>query len=141
MDGMGAVLQASGMKIGELATHSGLTVKTLRFYEDQGLLPAACRSAGGYRLFAEESLRRLEFIVRLKTLGLSLEEIRECLTVHDHGRLPCADIQRQLLDQISRIDTRLRELQALRDELQATLRDWQSEPRRRGEEICPNLKI
>ena len=89
-----------GMKIGVLASRSGLPVKTLRYYEDLGLLPAIGRSEGGYRLFAEESLRRLEFIRRLKTLGLSLEEIQGCLAVHDAGELPCDDIQIQLGSQI-----------------------------------------
>ena len=70
--------QKTGMKIGVLAGRSGLSVKTLRYYEDLGLLPAIARSEGGYRLFAEESLRRLEFIRRLKALGLSLEEIQGC---------------------------------------------------------------
>jgi DNA-binding transcriptional MerR regulator len=69
-------MAAVGMKIGVLAGRSGLPVKTLRYYEDLGLLPAIGRSEGGYRLFAEQSLRRLEFIRRLKTLGLSLEEIQ-----------------------------------------------------------------
>jgi len=58
-------------------------VKTLRCYEELGLLRAVGRSTGGYRLFAEESLRHLEFIRRLKSLGLSLEEIQDCLAVHD----------------------------------------------------------
>ena len=52
-------LQKTGMKIGVLAGRSGLSVKTLRYYDDLGLLPAIARSEGGYRLFAEESLRRL----------------------------------------------------------------------------------
>ena len=70
-----ALHQAPGeaMKIGALAARSGLPVKTLRYYEDLGLLPAIGRTEGGYRLFSEQSLRRLEFIRRLKTLGLSLE--------------------------------------------------------------------
>ncbi|WP_254945795.1 MerR family DNA-binding protein [Cyanobium sp. AMD-g] len=67
-------------------------------------MPAIGRSEGGYRLFVEESLRRLEFIRRLKTLGLSLEEIQGCLAVHDAGDLPCGDIHMQLERQMERID-------------------------------------
>jgi DNA-binding transcriptional MerR regulator len=105
---MAAVGMKTGMKIGALAGRSGLPVKTLRYYEDLGLLPAVGRSEGGYRLFGEESLRRLEFIRRLKSLGLTLDDIAECLAVYDAGELPCGDIQRQLQRQIDLVDERLR---------------------------------
>lgn len=129
------------MKIGELAARSGLPVKTLRYYEDLGLLPAIGRTDGGYRLFDSASLRRLEFIRRLKTLGLSLEEIQGCLAVHDAGDLPCGDIQVQLGRQIERIDGQIRELRLLRKELQGLLASWQSDPARDAAVICPNLRV
>lgn len=138
---MAAIGIAAGMKIGVLASRSGLTVKTLRYYEDLGLLPAIGRSEGGYRLFAEESLRRLEFIRRLKTLGLSLEEIQDCLAVHDAGELPCGDIEIQLGRQIERIDGQIKELRQLRMELQELLAGWQSDPAKDGNVICPNLQV
>jgi DNA-binding transcriptional MerR regulator len=134
-------MAAVGMKIGALASLSGLPVKTLRYYEDLGLLPAVSRSQGGYRLFGEESLRRLEFIRRLKTLGLSLEEIQGCLAVHDAGAMPCGDIQIQLGRQIERIDAQLKELRQLREELQGLLAGWQSDPAKEKDVICPNLKV
>jgi len=130
-----------GIKIGELAHRCGLPVKTLRYYEDLGLLPAAGRSPGGYRLFGERSLQRLEFIRRLKNLGLSLEEIRECLAAHDAGQLPCADVQRLLRQQIRRVDERLAELQQLRGELKELLANWRSEPQPLDSVICPNLRV
>ena len=131
----------TGMKIGDLAGRSGLPVKTLRYYEDLGLLPAIGRSEGGYRLFAEQSLRRLEFIRRLKTLGLSLGEIQGCLAVHDAGELPCGDIQIQLERQIGRIDAQIQELGQLRQELQGLLEGWQNDPAKEGDLICPNLRV
>ena len=138
---MAAVSLTTGMKIGALAGRSGLPVKTLRYYEDLGLLPAIGRSEGGYRLFAEESLRRLEFIRRLKTLGLSLEEIQGCLAVHDAGDLPCGDIEIQLGRQIERIDGQIKELRQLRKELHDVLAGWQSDPAKDGTVICPNLQV
>ena len=123
----------------QLARRSGLPVKTLRCYPDLVLLPAAGRSAGGYRLFAEESLRRLGFIRRLKTLGLSLEDIQACLAVHDAGKLPCGDIREQLQRQIGLVDERLRELRQFRAELQCLLDNWQSDPAPNAAVICPNL--
>lgn len=138
---MATIGLTTGMKIGALAGRSGLPVKTLRYYEDLGLLPAIGRSEGGYRLFAEESLRRLEFIRRLKTLGLSLEEIQGCLAVHDAGDLPCGDIEIQLGRQIERIDGQIKELRQLRTELKDLLAGWQSDPAKDGTVICPNLQV
>jgi DNA-binding transcriptional MerR regulator len=138
---MAAVDLTTGMKIGALAVRSGLPVKTLRYYEDLGLLPAIGRSEGGYRLFAEESLRRLEFIRRLKTLGLSLEEIQACLAVHDAGDLPCGDIEIQLGRQIERIDGQIKDLRQLRKELKDLLAGWQSNPTKDDTVICPNLHV
>ncbi len=134
-------MQSLGMKIGVLARRSGMSVKTLRFYEELGLLPAIGRSDGGYRLFAEGSLQRLELIRRLKTLGLSLEEIRGCLAVHDAGELPCGDIRMQLERQIGRVEERIRELRQLRTELQGLLAGWQSDPAKEDDVICPNLRV
>jgi DNA-binding transcriptional MerR regulator len=131
----------TGMKIGALASRSGLPVKTLRYYEDLGLLPAIGRSEGGYRLFAEQSLQRLEFIRRLKTLGLSLKEIQGCLAVHDAGDLPCGDIEIQLGRQIERINGQIKELRKLRQELQGLLAGWQSDPAKERDVICPNLHV
>ncbi len=138
---MVAIGVTTGMKIGALAGRSGLPVKTLRYYEELGLLPAIGRSEGGFRLFAEESLPRLEFIRRLKTLGLSLEEIQGCLAVHDAGELPCGDIEIQLGRQIERIDGQIKELRQLRKELQDLLASWQSDPVKDGDLICPNLQV
>lgn len=138
---MATISIAAGMKIGVLASRSGLPVKTLRYYEELGLLPAIGRSEGGYRLFSEESLRRVEFIRRLKTLGLTLEEIQGCLAVHDAGELPCGDIEFQLERQIERIDGQIRELRKLRKELTDLLAGWQSHPAKDGAVICPNLQV
>jgi DNA-binding transcriptional MerR regulator len=129
------------MRIGELAARSGLSVKTLRFYEEMGLLPSVGRSAGGYRLFAAESLRRLDFIRRLKSLGLSLEEVGQCLAAHDAGRLPCEEVHRQLSRQIALVDARMRELAELRRELERLLDNWRSNPPADGTAICPNLRV
>jgi DNA-binding transcriptional MerR regulator len=72
-----------GMRIGELATRFGLNPKTIRYYEEIGLLPRAERSDSGYRLYDEHDVERLGFIRRAKTLGLSLDEIRDILSVQE----------------------------------------------------------
>lgn len=133
--------KALPLQIGELARRSGVPVKTLRYYADLGLLPTAGRSHGGFRLFETDALQRLSFIRRLKHLGLSLEEIRDCLASHDQGRLPCDDIQRQLTRQIERVDAQLRDLQLLRQELMCLLNHWNSNPTAEDSVICPNLRV
>lgn len=67
------------LTIGEVSRRSEFSVKTLRFYERRGLLPPSGRSAGGFRLYAEADLGRLEFIREAKALGLTLAQIRELL--------------------------------------------------------------
>ena len=80
--------------ISELAARSGFSRSALRYYEQVGLLTAADRSAGGYRLYDEAAVTRLRFIERAKQLGLPLEEIRELVAVWDGGQ--CAHVQDRL---------------------------------------------
>jgi DNA-binding transcriptional MerR regulator len=65
------------LRIGDLARITGLSIKTLRYYERRGLLKPPPRTQGGYRLYGSEEVARLRFIQRAKLLGLKLEEIRE----------------------------------------------------------------
>jgi DNA-binding transcriptional MerR regulator len=65
------------LKIGDLARITGLSIKTIRYYERRGLLEQPPRTEGGYRLYGPEEVARLQFVQRAKLLGLTLEEIRE----------------------------------------------------------------
>jgi len=65
------------LKIGELANQTGLSIKTIRYYERRGLLEQPPRTEAGYRLYGPEEVARLRFVQRAKLLGLTLEEIRE----------------------------------------------------------------
>ena len=133
------------MRIGELATRFGLNPKTIRYYEEIGLLPRANRSESGYRFYDERDVERLGFIRRAKTLGLSLDEIRDILWVQQIGEPPCGQVLSLIDTKISTIDQRMAELQAFRTEL-ATLRaTWsdESESLRRGAApacICPIIE-
>jgi DNA-binding transcriptional MerR regulator len=77
------------VRIGELAEASGMTTKTLRFYEEAGLLPAPERTSGGYRDYDPEVVPRLDFIRRSRAAGLTLAQIRDVLDVRDGGTAPC----------------------------------------------------
>jgi DNA-binding transcriptional MerR regulator len=118
------------MRIGELATHFGLNPKTIRYYEEIGLLPRADRSESGYRRYDERDVERLGFIRRAKTLGLLLDEIRDILSVQEEGSLPCGQVLDLIDTKISAIDRRMAELATFRAEL-ATLRvAWNDEGKR-----------
>ncbi len=120
----------NGMRVGELAAHFGLNPKTIRYYEEIGLLPRAERSESGYRLYDERDVERLGFIRRAKTLGLSLDEIRDILSVQQTGEPPCGQVLDLIDMKISVIDQRMAELQVFRAEL-ATLRTtWTDEDER-----------
>ncbi|APF41889.1 heavy metal-responsive transcriptional regulator [Neomicrococcus aestuarii] len=102
------------MRIGETAAAAGMTAKTLRFYEDRGLLPAADRAPNGYRDYAKETVGRLEFIRRGRTAGLTLAQIGGILSVRDIGQAPCAHVRDLLAKQLGDLDARIAELIALR---------------------------
>src|SRR5258708_12410315 len=75
------------MRIGEAAGHAGVTAKTIRFWEDQHLLPAPARTAAGYRDYDPGIVERLAFIRHAQAAGLTLEHIRQVLAIPD-GRHP-----------------------------------------------------
>lgn len=69
--------------IGQISKASGTPIETIRFYEREGLLPPAPRTAAGYRLYNQDTAQRLRFISRAKALGFTLAEIREILGLQD----------------------------------------------------------
>lgn len=131
------------LKIGQVAAESGLPIKTIRYYEELGLLaPVVKRSRSGYRLFCEDVINRLAFIKRSQSLGLSLQEIQEILAVHDTGELPCGLVKQRLLLKQQEINQQIEALEILRSELQGILSGWQEHPptERAAKTICPNIQ-
>ncbi|MGA4508131.1 heavy metal-responsive transcriptional regulator [Propionibacteriaceae bacterium G1746] len=105
------------MRIGQLAAITGVTSKTLRFYEAEGLLPPTQRTVSGYRDYTNESTHRIDFIRRGQAAGLTLAQIRQILTMRDDGRAPCEHVI-QLLDQrLLEIDRQIADLRALRSSI------------------------
>jgi MerR family copper efflux transcriptional regulator len=112
------VASVDGLKVSELAGRSGVPASTVRYYEQQGLLPAR-RSSSGYRLYDDLAVDRLAFIGTAKGLGLELTEIRRLLEPWQHGQ--CSDVQRELLPLLERrlaqTRDRMRELDGFADRL------------------------
>ena len=109
------------LSITEVREITGLSARTLRYYEEVGLLPGVRRRAGGRRVYGADELERLRFIQRLKTLGLSLAEIKELNAVHAIGGSTRAMLQRldELLGRhLAEVDGRIHDLMRLRDEIQ-----------------------
>ncbi|MFD7497466.1 heavy metal-responsive transcriptional regulator [Streptomyces sp. NPDC059832] len=107
------------MRIGDLAIASGLTTKTIRYYEQAGLMPPPPRTINGYRDYLPTAEARLAFIRDARHAGLTLAEIRGILTLRDSGEAPCShvtDLINQHLDEINRRMAELRKTRtALRD--------------------------
>lgn len=129
-------------KIGEVASFTGLPVKTIRYYEELGLLsPVVTRASSGYRLFDAQVLKRLDFIKRAQSLGMSLKEIQEFLEIHDRGELPCHEVKQHIQTKLEAIDRQIAALEILRSELQELLSDWQEPISDNVDEIiCPNIQ-
>ncbi len=105
------------MLIGQLAERSGVPAKTIRYYESIEVLPAAERSANGYRRYPDAILHRLAFIRAAQASGFTLGEIRGIVAFRDRGAVPC-DHVRQLIDRRAvDVEQRIAELQAIRTEL------------------------
>jgi MerR family transcriptional regulator, copper efflux regulator len=102
------------MLIGEVAKAAGMTPKTLRFYEEQGLLPPAQRGSNGYRQYGDDSVDRLDFIARGRAAGLSVSQIRGILAVREPGNAPCAHVRDVLAGQLAELDLKIAALSALR---------------------------
>ncbi len=107
----------NGMKIGELANATGLTTKTIRYYELNRLLEEPRRTDSGYRLYDSEDVERLEFIKKAKSLGLSLEEIRDILLLYAQRQSPCVHVLALLDRKLEQVDNMLSELDEFRREL------------------------
>ncbi|MEN9224752.1 MAG: heavy metal-responsive transcriptional regulator [Thermostichus sp. HHBFW_bins_43] len=134
---------SSSLKIGQVALAAGLPVRTVRYYESIGLLdPTVERAESNYRLFAPAVLGRLAFIRRCQSLGLSLEEIRDILRIHDQGELPCQDLRDHLQDKLQEIEQRIADLQTLKGQIQSLLSDWRIPQGSPAENtvICPILQ-
>lgn len=109
------------MKISEVAALTNTSTKTLRFYENSGLLPPPARTASGYRNYGPEIVDRLRFIHRGQAAGLALQEVRQILAIHDRGEAPCAHVRQLLSTRIDEVRAQIAELIALEGHLQTLL--------------------
>ena len=106
------------LTIGQVARRASVGVETVRFYEREGLLNRPARSpSSGYRLYEDEVVARLQFILRAKALGFTLNEIKELLSLRIDPGTSCEDVKARALVKIAAIEEKIRTLQRMRTAL------------------------
>ena len=106
------------MNIGQAAVASGISAKMIRYYESIALIPPGRRSDAGYRIYSENDLHALRFVKRARTLGFSLDQIRELLSLWQNKERASADVKRIALGHVEELNQRIAELTEMRDTLQ-----------------------
>lgn len=111
-----------GLRIGQVAAATGLTIDTIRYYERLGLVPHPPRTAGGFRTYSAAALERLRTIQQIQRLGLTLREIRRLVEPNaGSGREHCRGVREVLGRRLEDLDHRISELQTLRGTLSEAL--------------------
>ena len=105
------------INIGDLAKGTGTKVVTVRYYEQIGLLPVPARTAGNYRTYNNEHIRRLRFIRRCRDLGFTLNQIRDLLRLASQKNEDCAGVDQITAEHLAHIEQKISDLKRLAKEL------------------------
>jgi len=104
---------AEGLSIGSLSQQSGVNIETIRYYEKIGVMPQPERSAGGYRVYGPEHVKRLHFVRRGRELGFSLDELRGLLRLVDGHSYTCAEVHALTVEHLEDIRQKISDLKRL----------------------------
>lgn len=105
------------MNIGQVADRAGLPAKTIRYYEDIGLITPG-RSANGYRAFSENDLHKLAFLARARALGFTIEDCRTLLGLYQDDHRASADVKQLATEHLHRIEEKIDQLREMHDTLE-----------------------
>lgn len=131
-------MSSGALQIGELAARSGVSIDTVRYYEQRRLLARAPRTSGGFRLFPPETVERILFIRQAQEIGLSLDEIKDLLT--GGGANECRRMSDLLRNKLRELNERIKAMQEFRRTLARHLTACEKELNQRGEAArCPVL--
>ena len=125
------------MNIGNVAKRTGVSVETIRFYERKGLVEAPPRKDSGYRQFADSDIKRLLFIQQAKTLGFSLMEIKELLSIKDDPDTSSREVKSMALTKLNSIEEKIKMLQRMKLTLKSLVDSCPGEGPKRH---CPILE-
>jgi len=123
------------MNIGEVAKKSGLPAKTIRYYEDIGLI-TPLRDTNGYRSFRESDMHKLAFLGRSRALGFTIEDCRNLLALWDDKDRASADVRAIAKEHLAQIESKIADLAAIRDTLSHLVRECAGD----GRPDCPIIK-
>jgi len=129
------MVYTSPMKIGELSKQTGVSIDTIRYYEQRALIPAAQRTASGYRQYAADDVSRLNFIVQAKDLGFTLEEILQLLALRSSD-CNCIEVRAVAEAKAAEIEVRITKLSRMREALLALATQCEQSP---DTDPCPIL--
>jgi DNA-binding transcriptional MerR regulator len=124
------------MQIGELARQSGVSAKTIRYYESIGLLCPPSRGTNNYRQYTVQDQARLRFIAGARALGIDLATVKALVAAWEGTDAPCAAVQTTLAAQIARIDQQIAALVQLRTQLVQLHQEGATRPRDRTGQAC-----
>lgn len=130
-------MEREALQIGEVAARAGVTIDTVRYYERRRLLARALRTNGGFRLFAPETIERIQFIKQAKEMGFSLDEIKDLLA-NGGGRAECKRVHDLLQSKLSELDERMSRMKSFRRTLSRHLAACEEELQEHGAAAsCP----
>jgi DNA-binding transcriptional MerR regulator len=112
------------LRAGKLAKAAGVSTDTLRHYERKGVLQRPRRAPNGYRQYPHEALERVLLVRRALSVGFTLDELARVLSARDRGAAPCKEVRALAAAKLVEVEERLAQLSELRDELSATLKEW-----------------
>lgn len=125
------------LTIGKLATAAGTTANTLRFYEREGLVPAACKGENGYRLYPGEAVSRVHFIRQAQHCGFTLAEIRELLVLPEQPSACCSDVRAIAISKKVALEAKIELMKTMSAELDRLIGNCVAETRPLDD--CPIL--
>ncbi len=116
------------MNIGEAGQSAGLPAKTIRYYEDIGLVKPL-RDANGYRAFRASDIHKLRFLARARALGFTIEDCRDLLALWEDKDRASSDVRQIAQQHLEMIETKITDLQSMRDTLVDLVRDCAGDQR------------
>ena len=115
------------MKIGELSKVSGASIQTIRYYEREGLVSAPERTEGNFRFYNSKSIKELEFVKHCRSLDISLADIKRLIELKNKPEESCSSVNALINRQLMLVNQRMKELKALRKELQSMAKSCPSD--------------
>ena len=129
-----------GLAVSQIAREAGVDPWTVRFYEKEGLLPKAKRSASGYRLYEPEIAEQIRFIKKAQHLGLKLDDVQETLELSDRGSCPCGHVRQILKAKLAELARKISDLDAVRSRIRTALsRARRPGAQPTGKALCPTI--